>query len=207
MNRGVEALSANPIVKINCDPSNIVNEPAQSKVPSRKSHQNEKGKLIRASHPTQTVHRVLPLKTKPTEMNEGKRNNPIAQAKSTTGRVTQSQAAPLSNPSTSSGFRTSPSIQKRPATQATGIATRRHRLHGVSSSADVYSLYQPPENYRKPTLDQRSIAARLRKRSCRGEQPKPLIKTEENLLSEDASYEGSENSSAPVYRKDHSAVS
>ena len=68
LNRGVEALSGNSIVKINCDPSKVVNKPAQSEAPSGKSHQNERGKLIRASDPTQIVHRALPLKTKPTEM-------------------------------------------------------------------------------------------------------------------------------------------
>ena len=84
LNRGVEALSGNPIVEINCDPSKVVNDPARPEDPSGKSHQNERGKLIRASHPTRTVHRALPLKTKPTEMSERKRNNPIAQTKSTT---------------------------------------------------------------------------------------------------------------------------
>ena len=49
------------------------------------------------------------------------------------------------------------------------------------------------------------MATKLRQRSRRGERPKPLINTEENLLSEDASSEVSEYSSAPVYRKDHSA--
>ena len=138
-------------------------------------------------------------------MSERKRNNLIAQAKSMTGRVTRSRAAPLSNPSTSSGFRTSPSIQKRPATQATGIATRRHRPHGVSSTDDLDSSYQPPAHYMKPILDQSVIATRLRQRSRRGEMPKPLINTEENLSSEGASSEGSEDSSASVYRKGHSA--
>ena len=124
LNRAVEALSGNPIVKINCDPSEIDNGPAHSAISSEKLHKNKGDKLIMTSHPTQTVHRTLPFEMKLTETSEQKKINPVDQARSTTGRVTRSQTAPLSKPSTSSGFRTSSSIQKWPATQATGIATR-----------------------------------------------------------------------------------
>ena len=74
----------------------------------------------------------------------------------------------------------------------------------MSSTDDLDSSYQPPAHYRKPIRDQSSIATILRQQSRRGERPKPLIKTEENLSSEDATSECSEDSSAPVYMKDHS---
>ena len=146
----------------------------------------------------------MPLKTKPTDTSGYKRDNLIVQPKPTTSRITRSQTVPSSQPSTSSGLGTLSSTQKRQPTQPTGIPTRRNRLLGVSNADNLDKSYQPPAHYKKSTLNQSSIATRLRQRSCQGEKPKPFINTGENSSSEDASSEDSEDSSAPVYRKVHS---